>query len=195
LIGFLLMVIPVIRTLAQGTVTFKVDEVICPKVCIGESRYRIVFSLIDGVITSNKGTIQNDTIVDIDPGLDYTVVVTIRSISGNEPARQERISLPICDPILPSSPLTISQSICEGQPLLPLIAFPKENETVDWYDKPTGGVALAKETLQYIPSSSGIYYAESRRTDSGCKSLGRTPSRLDIQKVMCIPIKIKIIRR
>lgn len=189
------MIVSVTHTFSQGTVSFKVTEIICPKVCVGESRYRIVFSLIGAEISTNKGRIQNDTIVDIDPSFDYKVVVTIRPNDTTALARQEVIPLPICDPILPEAPLAISQSTCEGQPIPPLIAFPKMNETVDWYDKPTGGTLLAKGILQYIPTNSGMYYAEARRLDSGCKSLGRTPARLDIQRAMCIPITVKKVRR
>lgn len=163
--------------------------------CLGESHYRIVFSVIGAEISTSKGRIQNDTIVDINPEIDYKVIVTIRSSNPAEPARQEVIPLPICDLILPDAPLAVNQSTCEGQPIPPLIAFPKENETVDWYDKPTGGTLLAKGIIQYIPPNSGMYYAEARRLDSGCKSLSRTPARLDIQRVMCVPITVKKVRR
>jgi hypothetical protein len=103
------------------------------------------------------------------------------------------VTLPICDPIIPDAPLVVSQSICEGEKIAPLIAYTSSNATVDWYLQETGGLPVLSGALQFIPAKEGVYYAQSRLTD--CKSLSRTQARLQIKKAICPVINSRKIRR
>ena len=47
-------------------------------------------------------------------------------------------------------------------------------QTVDWYDAVTGGNLLQSGNETYLPTATGTYYAEARKSDSDCVSSIRT---------------------
>lgn len=87
-----------------------------------------------------------------------------------------------CDNIVVGSPMiaTSTQTICAGEPFPVFTATVGANETVDWYNAPFGGNVLASGTLTFQPSEAGTYFAETRRSDTGCVSGSRTPVVLNV---------------
>ena len=80
------------------------------------------------------------------------------------------------------------QSVCIGDPIPPLVATVDDNSTVDWYDAPTDGNALAIGTTTFTPLDAGIYYAEARSLNSNCVSVSRTPVQLSIQALPTVEL-------
>jgi hypothetical protein len=68
-----------------------------------------------------------------------------------------------------------NQMICSNQSIPALSASTEINETIDWYNSPTGGILLLQGSTSYTPSSAGTYYVEGRNLLTGCKSTTRTP--------------------
>ena len=172
--------------------TFSIKTVICPQLCKGERLYRVVFVAAGGVVSTSRGVVQNDTIVGIDPLTDYRFTVTVTSESGEQFINT--IELPVCDPIIPSAPLTMSVSICEGEKIPELKAFGATNVEIDWYQTATGGIPVAFNTSTFVPKQTGTYYAQARIPASGCVSFSRTPASLTIQRTICPVVSVKIIR-
>jgi Ig-like domain CHU_C associated len=173
--------------------SFSVKTIICPNLCKGESTYQLVFEAINGTVFTNRGNIQNDTIVGILPKTDYKVNLTFAP--ANAPDSIYVINLPICDPIIPLPPIVSSQSLCNDTPITPLTAFTIDAATVDWYDKPSGGILLQSAALEFTPFKAGTYYAQARFPASGCMSLARTAASLEIKKAVCPVITIRKIRK
>jgi hypothetical protein len=169
-----------------------VKGIVCPKLCKGERLYKVIFSAAGGSITTNRGIIKNDTIIDIDPLTDYKLMVTVTADNGEK--IEEEISLPICDPIIPNAPLVASQSICVGETIRPFVALAEPNTTIDWYSQPTGGTALATDTPNFTPIQAGTYYAQARIPVSGCVSFGRSPATLIIKKTLCISVTVRKVK-
>lgn len=170
---------------------FSVKTIICPKICLGERTYKLVYEISNGTVNSNKGVIRNDTIFDINPDYDYKVIITI--VDNNQQTTQQEVSLPICDPIIPTAPLVTSQSICAGEKIQPFTAYTQPQATVDWYSQAQGGTPILVNSLQFAPSSEGVYYAQAQIGD--CRSLARSAARLEIKKTLCPIISIRKIKR
>ena len=66
------------------------------------------------------------------------------------------------------------QVICLGGIIPPLNANVPNGQTVDWYDAVTGGNLLQSGNETYLPTATGTYYAEARKSDSDCVSSIRT---------------------
>lgn len=64
-------------------------------------------------------------------------------------------------------------TLCENENT-PLSVSVLSGIRVNWYDAPTGGTLLAEDTVNYIPTTSGIYYAESISGTVDCISDTRT---------------------
>ncbi len=173
--------------------SLSVKTIICPNLCKGESAYQLVFEAINGTISTNRGKIQNDTILGILPETDYKISLTFRPVNG--PDSVHVINLPICDPIIPLPPIVSSQSLCNDTPITPLNAFTIDTATVDWYDRPSGGILLQSAALQFTPPKAGTYYAQARFPASGCISLSRTAASLEIKKAVCPVITIRKVRK
>ncbi|AXE18893.1 hypothetical protein DR864_14600 [Runella rosea] len=170
-----------------------VKTIICPNLCKGESAYLLVFEATPGKVSTNHGTIRNDTIMGILPENDFKVTLTFTSIDSL--VSTQTVPLPVCDPILPLPPLVNSQSLCAGTSITPFTAFTADGATVDWYDTPTGGLPLKSETLQFTPPRAGTFYARSRFTSTGCTSIAFTSVSLEIKKAMCPTISIRKVRK
>ncbi|MFN4145986.1 MAG: hypothetical protein ACK4GN_09200 [Runella sp.] len=106
-----------------------------------------------------------------------------------------RVLLPVCDPIIPLSPLVASQTLCKGEPTPTLVAFTSQPEAVvDWYDKPVGGQLLSKNSFTFLPNQAGVFYAESRIQSTGCVSLSRTLAVFSIKNTLCIPVMTRVVK-
>jgi Ig-like domain CHU_C associated len=174
------------------SVELVVKEIICPKVCLKEYAYVIIFSNPVGNATADRGTFRGDSLVGIDPKSDYRVTITLSNGQGQ--TTLQTIDLPICDPIIPRAPLVISQSICEGQPIASLKAIAPPGGVIDWYASAIGGAPIAINSADFTPLQAGTYYAQSRIIDSGCTSLARAAGTLLIQKAYCAVITTRRIR-
>ena len=170
---------------------FSVKGIICPNSCKGERLYSVIFEAA-GVVQSDRGMVQNDTISAIDPKADYQLTVTINSINGK--TFIQVIQLPVCDPIIPAAASVTSQRICEGEAIPPLNASTGEGITVDWYGQMVGGTPLATSNLQYTPDKPGVYYAQARFLGSDCQSFSRTAATVEIKKMLCPIIQVRKIR-
>ena len=149
-----------------------VRQVVCPKVCLGESTYKIAFSLpIGASLLPESGTVAGDSIVGIRafPSNKVKIKVTFADAS----VRDTTINLPICDPFIPSEPLVTSEIVCRDSAIPALVAFAQPAVVVDWYDSPTGGNQLAVAKDEFLPQNVGSYYAQSRVVESGCVSQTR----------------------
>lgn len=177
---------------ANSTPTFLVKAIVCPKICQGERLYKVVFESSGGIVSSDRGIVQNDTIVGIDPQTDYRMTVTVRGSSAE--IIQQTILLPICDPIIPTAPIVANVAICEGEKIPSLNAFALGEVKVDWYSQAVGGILLATNTTTFTPSKEGTYYAQTRIASSGCVSFERTAATLSITKSICMPATVKIIK-
>lgn len=70
--------------------------------------------------------------------------------------------------------------ICSNEEFPALSVSVEEDESVDWYDSPTGGNLLAENTNTYQAESSGIYYAEARKKNGDCQPSPRTAVELTV---------------
>ncbi|RDB05148.1 Ig-like domain-containing protein [Runella aurantiaca] len=170
-----------------------VKTIICPNLCKGESAYLLVFEATTGKVSTNRGTVRNDTIAGILPKNDFKVTLTFTSVDSL--VSTQIVPLPICDPILPLPPLVSSQSLCAGSSITPFKAFATDGATVDWYADPHSSIPLKSETLQFTPTQAGTYYARSRYTDTGCTSIASTPVVLEIKRAVCPVIGIRKVRK
>lgn len=174
--------------LAQSN-AIMVKTIVCPNPCKGESTYLLVFEATSGKVSTNRGTIRNDTIAGILPENDFKVTLTFTSVDSL--VSTQIVPLPICDPILPLPPLVNSQSLCAGSSITPFKAFTVDGATVDWYTDPYSGIPLKSETLQFTPTRAGTYYARSRFTATGCTSIAFTPVVVEIKRAVCPVIGIR----
>ena len=86
------------------------------------------------------------------------------------------ITAPVCDCSIIVVAVPVSggdQVVCVGDVIQPLTATVAENVTIDWYDSPDGGNLLAEETLTFLPTGAGVYYAEARNLINNCTSASR----------------------
>jgi gliding motility-associated-like protein len=75
---------------------------------------------------------------------------------------------------LPNPPSSNGDKTLCGNQLTSLTVTAGLNDGVNWYNVATNGNILQSNSLSYSPTSAGIYYAESFKTVSGCKSSSRT---------------------
>lgn len=75
------------------------------------------------------------------------------------------------------------KAVCDTETPLLTATVPGPNETVDWYNVPTGGMVLpqGQNTSTFSPTVAGPYFAEGRNTLNNCVSPVRTPVQLTIQ--------------
>jgi hypothetical protein len=76
------------------------------------------------------------------------------------------------NPAAPTGSGTVT--VCQSATPATLSVTPPGGSTVDWYDAASGGTLLQAGSNSYQSSTAGTYYAESRNTTTGCKSLTRT---------------------
>ena len=129
-----------------------------------------------GIVTSNIGTVidnggDNWTINDIVSGT--SILLTVTNISGCT------LDLPVTSPdcICPEvdAPVSLGDEFyCFGESIPTIGVSVNVDETVNWYDAPTGGNLLQASSFTYTPVTNGVYYAESINTTTSCISSTRT---------------------
>lgn len=165
-----------------------VDGIYCPNFCIGETNYKLYLNLNNvSSITADRGIVNGDSIINIAPQ-NYRIVLSIKYIDGS--SKLDTVSLPICDPLIPSEPLIASLVICESESIPKLTAISLTSEaTVDWYDE-TRKILLASGTLTYQPTKAGTYCAQARIGTNSCKS-GFSQASISQIRQLCIPLIAK----
>lgn len=58
--------------------------------------------------------------------------------------------------------------ICSNETSPGLRVRSEDNESIDWYDAPTGGKLIAEDSNPFHPGSEGTYYAQARKTGTTC---------------------------
>lgn len=74
-------------------------------------------------------------------------------------------------------------SICSDEEIPALSVMAGQDESVYWYDAPTGGNLLAEVSPSFLAETSGTYYAEARKLNADCAGSNRTAVRLTINAV------------
>ena len=170
-----------INSIPLPTLTI-LEEPVCNDNFIG---YELTISTEAGnTVTTSAGTVTevstgNFSIDNIPTNED--VIITV--VNSNDCQIQQTITAPDCSCPTIAAPTASSAlvSICEGETIPNLMtSVSGENVVVDWYDTSTGGNLLAENTFTFQPTMAGIYYAQSRNTDSGCPGSIRTPIELRI---------------
>ena len=112
----------------------------------------------------------------------FNTPITISMVSADNCFRSESIlgyDGALCDPCIgvtvdaPTS--NGDQSACDDDPIPTLSVNVAFDESVSWYDTPTGGSPLECCNVNFTPSGPGTYYAEAYKTGSpSCRSTSRT---------------------
>ncbi len=133
-------------------------------------------------LTSTAGMVNNlgggnFTVSGILEGTNVVLVAT----GANNCNNVQSINSPNCNcpPVaLPTGPN--NPSICQGANAVPLTVSVAAGLQVNWYANPTGGTALANNTLSFTPTintaapGTFTFYAESFDAVNGCPSTART---------------------
>ena len=87
-----------------------------------------------------------------------------------------------CSDIVVAAPVAVftDTTICASEAFPELVVRVGSGETVDWYGSAGGSDLLLNGSTAFTPAKGGIYYAETRRTDTNCTSNTRTPVELKI---------------
>lgn len=87
-----------------------------------------------------------------------------------------------CSDIVVSAPVALftDTTICADGAFPVMEVRVESGETVDWYGSAAGSDLLLSGSAVFTPSKSGVFYAETRRTDTNCTSNSRTPVELKI---------------
>jgi len=137
--------------------------------------YSVSVTVSTGIVTSTSGTVGHVgnlwTISAIPTGTDIQLTLTdvascVATLS---------VTAPDCSCPVISAPVSGGdKEYCAGSSVPAITATVSSGITVDWYNVPSGGIALATGTLSYTPASAGVYYAEARNSITNCKSSTRT---------------------
>lgn len=79
---------------------------------------------------------------------------------------------------LPDAPVSNGNGTTCNNSITALSVSVNANETVNWYDTPTGGSLLLANSTSFTPTNIGTYYAEAINTN-GCSSATRTAVTLE----------------
>ncbi|WP_396140459.1 hypothetical protein, partial [Flavobacterium sp.] len=79
-------------------------------------------------------------------------------------------------------------TICANQTITALSVTANANLGVNWYDAATGGNLLLSNSLSYLPTIAGTYYAETFTLSDNCRSATRTPVTLTINQPLSASI-------
>jgi gliding motility-associated-like protein/uncharacterized repeat protein (TIGR01451 family) len=128
------------------------------------------------VVTSSEGVVSNNgsdnwTISNIPSGTNITLTV----VNSNSCVAQLNVNAPNCSCPVVDAPVSLGDvAYCAGEQIPVLEATVNANETVNWYDSPSGGNLLLASSSTYTPVTSGIFYAEAVNTINNCNSATRT---------------------
>lgn len=158
----------------QAYPTFTILDVPCN---LQNDTYSVILSTTAGTIISSAGTVinhpaGNDTI----RGIPENVNVTIELLNASSLCRDTiEITAPNCNcpSINQPVPAQASYVICDGD-AIPLMSVNVDPTLIaNWYNVPSGGVALLQNSLTFQPPSSvsANYYVEALDPSNGCTSL------------------------
>jgi hypothetical protein len=112
--------------------------------------------------------------------------IPIRQITPTD-TNETNFLVPVIEtgPVLP--PIVSESTICTGNTPTVLRALAPEDQSVDWYDAPSGGNLLAQNTRELTVSKAGEYYAETRNIRLTClgPSRERTVGVVRISQSLC----------
>ena len=91
----------------------------------------------------------------------------------------------IVNPKPPAPTSNGDKSICENDPIPALSVTTSGSESVNWYSASTGGTLLQSNSVAFMPSNAGIYYAESYTLNT-CVSINRTAVQITINPIPAI---------
>jgi hypothetical protein len=138
--------------------------------------YQLEVTVSTGSVSSTAGTVANTSgsvwaITDVPSGTNIVVTVT----DANGCANQIPVTAPNCSCPVVSAPTSGgNKAYCNGDPVPSITASVGLDETVDWYNAPSGGTLLLIGNTTYNPTAPGTYYAEARNTSTNCLSGTRT---------------------
>ncbi|WP_319501946.1 T9SS type A sorting domain-containing protein [uncultured Draconibacterium sp.] len=136
--------------------------------------YDIVFTS-NGTVSSTSGIVDNTakTVTGITAGTDVTLTTSLNGCTTDLVVNAPDCSCP--DVATPTD--GIPSQICFGEANTSISASVESDQTIDWYDEPSGGSVLLSGSLSYTSSKTEIgvytYYAETRNTTTNCVSSGR----------------------
>jgi Ig-like domain CHU_C associated/SdrD B-like domain/PKD-like domain len=140
--------------------------------------YNISFAS-NGTVTSTAGTVDNTakTITGIPSGTNVTLTATLNGCTT-----VESVVAPVCGCSLVNAPTNAggNLSICQSAAIPTLSVTVGAGETADWYNAATGGTLLVANSLTYLPTAAGTFYAEAKNTTTNCVST-RTSVELTIK--------------
>ena len=137
--------------------------------------YSVSVTVSSGTVTSTSGAVSHVgnlwTVSAVPTGTNIILTLT----DAVSCATTLSITAPDCSCPVISAPLSGGdKEYCVGSSVPAITASVSSGITVDWYNVPSGGTALATSTLSYTPASAGVYYAEARNSTTNCKSSTRT---------------------
>jgi hypothetical protein len=138
--------------------------------------YQLEVTVSTGSVSSTAGTVTNTSgnvwaITDVPSGTNIVVTVT----DTNGCTNQLSVTAPNCSCPVVSAPASGgNKAYCIGDPVPSITASVGLDETVDWYNAPSGGTLLLMANTTYNPTAPGTYYAEARNTSTNCLSGART---------------------
>lgn len=84
----------------------------------------------------------------------------------------------------PNAPINNGNvDLCSNDTLLPLSVTVQPNQTVDWYTTANGGIPIHENSTNFLTTTPGTYYVETKTSVAGCTSLTRTAATLTITSV------------
>ncbi len=148
-----------------------ITNVMC---AVDNNSYVIDFSS-NGNVSTSAGSIVNNQIINIPIGTN----VVVSSFLGSCDVQID-VASPECECPMIAPPLNpMHAEICEGDPIPSVSVTVAANQSVNWYNAPTGGLLLASNTTVFTPNGPlniglNTFYAESYNLDDNCASSTRT---------------------
>ncbi len=115
-----------------------------------------------------SSTLSNPSISNLISG---SYIFTVEATSGSITHSGSKIVSISNSPDIPIS--GGDTTICNNATIPALMASVNSGETIDWYDSASSGVLLLSGSTNYLPTSSGSFFAEARNSVTGCLSISR----------------------
>lgn len=134
-------------------------------------------------IVASEGTIVDEgsntfTISGLTPGRDLELAFT-DAVTACE--NTFTITAPTCLCPTVTAPISTGDiDICESEIMPTLSVLAATDMAIDWYSDATGSTLLLENSVEFQPTTSGTFYAESRHLVTNCVSNTRTPVTLTI---------------
>ena len=156
--------------------TLTIDNVACDA---SLQFYNITVAFSGGTLSASAGTVNGNIIQNIP--INNGITITVMNAQNNSCSVSQQIQPPNCDCQSISVPVGSDVVICAGDPITPLLVTVAAGLQVNWFLSSIGGSPVQTNSLTYLPSGAGTYYAEAFDPVTNCKSLVRTPIKLTIQ--------------